>query len=205
MTQRISSSTDVSAMEVADSLAIYFAENLVGPFKDKFITFSERPRFVDLSECNGIVEKVTRTSDYNEVANTNIEAVFDLILKTAIRNQLTQAELPANILIISDMEFDSCAESNTGFGVDKHLFSVISDRYAEHGYKLPRLVFWNVCSRTGAISVIENDLGVALISGFSQNLAKMVMSGENDPWMCLVEQIMNPRYDRISSVLGFND
>ena len=85
--------------------------------------------------------------------------------------------------------------------VDQTLFDAIRERWEEAGYKLPRLVFWNVCSRTGTIPVAENDLGVALVSGFSPNIADMVMSGELDPYKCLVDKLMSDRYKPVSDAL----
>lgn len=194
--------TNISCLDVANALAIYFAERSSGQFKDKYITFSEHPQLVNLSSGKSLRDKIGIARTHNEVANTNIEAVFDLILTTAIKAHMRQSELPANILILSDMEFDSCATtSNFGsanryrsHGIDKKLFSVIAKRYAEHGYKLPRLVFWNICSRTGTIPVKENDLGVALVSGFSPSIVKMVLSNSTDPFECLLEQLNSERY-----------
>lgn len=121
---------------------------------------------------------------------------------------MTQEELPKNILVISDMEFDSCAYSNPGSyrsyrerGVSRTLFDEIAARYRRAGYKLPRLVFWNVASRTGTIPVKENDMGVALVSGFSPNVAKMVMSGKTDPFEALLETLNSPRYDKVREAL----
>ena len=137
------------------------------------------------------------------MANTNIEAVFDLILATAINNNLAQEDIPANILIISDMEFDTCACSNRNHygGVDNKLFKVIEQKYKNAGYKLPRLVFWNVNSRTNTIPVRENNMGVALVSGFSVNICKMVMSGKTDPFECLLETLNTPRYQPVEDAL----
>lgn len=199
MTTTLGGGTGVTALEVANALAIYFAERSSGQFKDNYITFSERPQLVDLSGGNTLRDKLAIARRHSEVANTNIEAVFNLILETAMRNRMEQKDLPANILIISDMEFDSCASSNGGDRwsnrrPDARLFAVIAKRYEDAGYKLPRIVFWNVNSRTGAIPVKENDLGVALVSGFSVNIAKMVMSGQTDPYLCLVEQLNDIRY-----------
>ena len=198
----------VSALDVANALAIYFAERSSGQFKDKYITFSERPQLVDLSHGKSLRDKIKIALSHDEVANTNIEAVFDLILNTAIKNHMSQDDIPQNILIISDMEFDGCAVSNSyrgGYGrnkgVDSRLFQVITQRYEDAGYKLPRLVFWNVNSRTGAIPVIENDLGVALVSGFSTNIVKMVMSGQTDPYECLLETLNTERYAPIEEAL----
>ena len=198
--------SSVTALEVANALAIYFAERSSGQFKDKYITFSERPQLVDMSNCNTLHSKLQKALAHSEVANTNIEKVFDLILTTAVANHMAQEDLPKNVLIISDMEFDSCATCgvSSGWGINrpnKKLFDVIAQKYAAHGYKLPRLVFWNVNSRTGTIPVKENDLGVALVSGFSVNIAKMVMSGKTDPYECLLETLNSERYAPVEEAL----
>jgi hypothetical protein len=199
--------TSVSALSVANALAIYFAERSSGQFKDKYITFSERPQLVDLSHAKTLHHKLQIAQQHHEVANTNIEKVFELILSTAIRNHMSQDDLPKNILIISDMEFDSCVVSGEygSYYADrcpnKRLFSVIKKRFENAGYKMPRLVFWNVCSRTKTVPIKENELGVALVSGFSVNVAKMVMSGKTDPFECLLETLNSERYAPIEEAL----
>lgn len=204
----------VTALEVANSLAIYFAEHSSGEFKDKYITFSETPQLVDFSSANSLKDKLRIALNHTECANTNIEAVFNLILETAINNRMEQKDMPKNILIISDCEFDSMVCCGTGkrdsWGCyrnfsrpDATLFDTIKKKFNDAGYSLPRLVFWNVNSRTGTIPVKENALGVALVSGFSVNVAKMVMSGNLDPFECLLETINAPRYDQIESIITF--
>ena len=217
MTCGVDPKSNVTALDVANALAIYFAERSSGQFKDKYITFSENPQFVDFSNCNSLHAKLQMARAHNEVANTNIEKVFDLILTTAVNNRMRQEDLPANVLIISDMEFDSCATSGESAPRQRYgyfyysvgtvaptqrLFEVIAQRYAMYGYKMPRLVFWNVNSRTGTIPVKENDLGVALVSGFSVNVVKMVMSGKTDPFECLLETLNSERYDPVDKALN---
>ena len=193
--------TNVTALDVANALAIYFAERSSGQFKDNYITFSRRPQLVDLSKGKNLREKIQIALRHDEVADTNVEAVFDLILTTAITNGMSQDELPESILIISDMEFNRCAYASYG-SLDARLFQVIAKKYADAGYKLPRLVFWNVNSRTGAIPIKENDLGVALVSGFSTNIVKMVMSNQTDPYACLLEALNVERYAPIGEALA---
>lgn len=199
--------TSVTAWEVAHALAIYFAERLPGVYKDQYITFSSRPQLVKLGGAGTLLGKLKIAMQHAECANTNIEAVFDLILETAKKNRLRQNEMPKNILIISDMEFDECATINrasnqwSNVRPSKTLFKEIARRYKLAGYQLPRLVFWNVNSRTGTIPVKENDLGVALVSGFSPNIAKMVLSGKLDPYECLLETLNSPRYDAVRAAL----
>lgn len=102
MTTTVDNNSRVTALEVANALAIYFAEHSSGQFKDKYITFSERPQFVDFSNCSTLHDKLQTALTYDECANTNIEKVFDLILTTAINNHMYQDDLPKNILIVSD-------------------------------------------------------------------------------------------------------
>lgn len=185
-----------SALSVANALAIYFAERSHGPYQNHYITFSNNPKLVDLSKGKTLREKLQIASLHNEVANTDIYKVFRLILDTAVRSHSTQAELPENIVIISDMEFDRCTVN-----ADAKLFEQIHKEYRNYGYQLPRLIFWNVNSRTNTIPVIENALGVALVSGFSVNIVKMVMSGEADPYQCLLEILNSERYDPVRTAL----
>lgn len=204
MTSRIGN-TQVSAWEVAHALAIYFAERLPAPYKDQYITFSSRPQLVRLGGASSLYERLKIALQHNECANTNIEAVFDLILDTAVKNRLSQKEMPKNILIISDGEFDAMSNGRS-WGCNfrspsKALFDEIKLKFKRAGYLLPRLVFWNVNSRTGTIPVKENALGVALVSGFSPNVAKMVMSGKLDPYEALLESLNVPRYDKVREAL----
>lgn len=208
MKQAISTSTRATAYDVANSLALYFSETLRGEFHGKFITFSENPQLVDVGCYETLSEKMQETYRHREVANTNIEAVFDLVLQTAVENNLSAGDMPDSILIISDMEFDRCSEDNYGnrlmrdTGRSKTLFERIAKRFAEKGYKLPRLIFWNVCSRTMTIPVKENELGVALVSGFSINNINMILSGEMDPYLCLVHELKKERYDHVIDVVA---
>ena len=193
----------ITALDVANALAIYTSEHNSGVYKNKYITFSNTPQFVDFSEKKTLKGKLEIALQHNEVANTNIEAVFDLILGVAINNNISQEEMVDNILIISDMEFDS-AQTMWKYETQpltQPLFDKIKERYSKAGYKLPKLIFWNVNSRTGTIPVKENELGVALVSGFSVNIIKMVLSGELDPYKCLTDQLDSERYAPVEAAV----
>lgn len=188
-----------TALDVANALAIYTSEHNKGVYKDKYITFSNRPQFVDFSDKETLKEKLTLALEHNEISNTNIEAVFDLILNVAVKNDVPADEMVNNVLIISDMEFDAAQRGywERGNELSAPLFEEIKARYENNGYKLPKLIFWNVNSRTKTIPLIENELGVTLVSGFSQNVLKMVMSNKYDPYEVLIETLENERYDKI--------
>ena len=196
--------SNISALDVANALAIYFSERCSGEFKNNYITFSMNPQFVHFNEDSSLLDKLRIAFQHTECSNTNIEAVFDLILSTAVKSHMCQEDMPKNIVIISDMEFDECARSNytgdyyrLGSMPGKSLFKALADKYDSVGYKLPRLIFWNVNSRTGTIPMIENEMGVVLVSGFSVNICKMVMNGQTDPYDCLVETLNSERYSPV--------
>lgn len=190
------SKTDITCLDVSMALAIYFAERMKGAFKNKYITFGGDPQFVDISNCKNLKEKLEYAIQFNDYRNTDIRKVFALLLRTAIKHNMSQEEFPKAILILSDMEFDAGID----FAEEK-LFNEISKVYQKEGYQLPRLVFWNICSRTNTIPVKENKLGVALVSGFSPSIIKMVLSNKTDPYEVLVEQLNSERYSKLESVL----
>lgn len=194
MTWQPIGNTGCKPIDFATALAIFFAEHSKGEFKDKFITFSSSPHFVDLSDRRSLREKIWKTYRYTDCSNTDLEATFDLILNTAIRHKLTQEDLPKNLLIISDMQFDGATTAYSGAYT---LMETIEQKFAAHGYKLPRLIFWQITS-TNHVVFPEIKGNVTLVSGFSQNNYKMIMSGKLDPWECLLEVINSPRYEVLS-------
>ena len=182
------SQTAPKPAEVAQSLAIYFAERNHGAFHNHFITFSQTPRMVEI-KGRDIVEKVRYCETFDECANTNLQAVFELILRTAVDHHVPQRELPTMLYIISDMEFDCCVE-----GASLTNYEYARQSFQSHGYTLPQVVFWNVQSRHQQQPVQMNERGVALVSGCSPRIFSQVMSGEMDPYMYMMSVLGAERY-----------
>jgi hypothetical protein len=176
---------------VALSLGIYFAERNTGIFHNHFITFSRKPRLVEI-KGEDILGRVRYCRNFNEVANTNIQKVFELILETAVKNKISQAELPSTLYFISDMEFDYCSvdASITNFEYAKNLFN-------QNGYELPRVVFWNVASRNLQQPVTQNEQGVVLVSGNTPRVFSMLTSGALSPYAYMMEVLNAERYASI--------
>lgn len=186
----------VSCLTICTALTIYFAERIDGEFHDKFITFSSHPQLIDLAGANNLHDKLVKCYSHTDCSNTDINAVFQLILTTAVDAGMKQEDLPENILILSDMEFDG-----RSFHWSERLFDSIAKDYESAGYKLPRLIFWNLNSRTETIPMIHNEMGLVLTSGFSQNSAKMIMSMELDPMKALLDILNSERYEAVSEAL----
>lgn len=186
--------TNISALEVATALGIYCAGHCSDAYKNKIITFSETPRYLDFSRNITLHDKLRYLYTNNEIANTDIRRVFQLILKTALDNKLIQEDLPKQILIISDMEFDQGA-SYVGNPVEESQV-----KFEKYGYTLPRLVFWNVNSRTKTIPVTQNKLGVYLLSGFSPNVLSMLDNGELDPFKALLKILDKSCFNEVPEI-----
>lgn len=182
-----------SPITAALSLGLYFAERNTGAFRDHFITFSRSPQLVRVCG-NDIAEKVWFCTRYNEVANTDLMAVFELLLRTAVHHSVPQSEMPSRLYIVSDMEFDTCV-----MHADKTCFEAARQRFAEKGYCLPDIVFWNVASRNGHHPVTRNEQGVALVSGCTPRLFAMVAGGELSPCKVMMEILRSERYALIAA------
>ena len=176
-------------MEVSISLGIYISERNEGTFKDAFITFSERPQMEFLT--GNVWERSRQLSLADWGMNTNLEATFNLVLDKAVENNIPQSEMPDKLLIISDMEFDHCAQ---GFSA----MDMIKEKYNNAGYKMPGIVFWNVDGRMGNVPVGAKDDNTALVSGFSPTILQSILSGDlESPLELMLKTLKNERYEVI--------
>lgn len=162
------------AADVANALAIYFADKNAGAFAHHFITFSNTPV---LRELKGETLKA-KMSELRVYAggSTNIQAVFNLILSTGVRNNVPQNEMPKVIFIVSDMQFNQATNGN-----DRTNYEVIKQKYQEAGYEMPKLVFWNVASRVNETPVTQDTKNTFLASGFSTDVFQKVLNLDTSP------------------------
>lgn len=175
-----SASMNGRPLDTSVGLAIYFAERNHGPYKNKFMTFAAQPRFITLSGST-LKDKLSCV-DWGICENTNIEAAFDLILKVAVDNKLEQNDLPKALIIISDMEFDE-AQSYCGWGREvpkrETYTTLMAEKYAKYGYKLPTIVYWNVDARQDTFHAKASEPGIQFISGQSTSAFKDLIRGRN--------------------------
>ena len=169
-------------MAVALSIAMYCAERNKGDFANHFFTFSNNPTFVEIEGVD-FVDKIHRMKSADWGMSTNVEAVFDQMLRIAKQGHCSQDEIPASVIIISDMEFNSCACGNGGYGrydrgpaTNETLFETIEKRWNAAGYKMPNLVFWNVQARQDNIPMRVSG-HVSYVSGFSPVIFEQVLKG----------------------------
>ena len=175
-------------LSVSVSLALYFAERNTGQFKDHFITFSESPKLQRV-QGSTLIDRMNSIERSEWSMSTDLQAVFELLLDTAVRNGVPPEDMPTTLYIISDMEFNEAAEGETNF-------EAVERKYTLAGYARPSIVFWNVNARGDNTPVLENQDGVTMVSGFSPTVFKMVVEGKT-PERLMLDVINSERYASI--------
>ena len=190
----VSGSMTGTPMEAAVSLGAYIAEKAHGPFANHFITFSAHPELVEFNGVD-ITDKLNRCASADWGMNTNLYAVFDMLLKVALANKTPQEDMPTRLYIFSDMEFDMALQGwgNLFFNVDT-LVEGIAKKWAAHGYRMPDIVFWNLDARQDNIPAIGE--GFSYISGFSPVMIEQVLSGKTGLDL-VMEKLNSERYKNI--------
>ena len=197
-----SSSMWGTPVHVATSLGIYCAEKAGGPFAGHYVSFSRNPRLVKVEGVD-FCDKVDRIIRTDLCENTDIEKTFDMLLDTAIRNGCSQADLPQNIIIISDMEFDQARGAGRTYNwatrqyeynntTADTLMEGIAKKWANYGYQMPHLIFWNVDARQNNIPMLGNG-PISYVSGFSPSIFQTIMTGKTG-YELMMEKLDSERY-----------
>lgn len=181
--------TKITMMDVCVSIGLYIALRQTGDFNKVVMNFSGRSEIVKLKKATlaGMVQEAVGMA---WGMNTDLNAAFQNLLSFGRRNHVTDEEMPKTILIISDMEFDRCVTGG-------HLtnFEAARKEYKNAGYTLPKIVFWCLNGRPGNSPVEHNQLGVALVSGFSPSIMRSVLSAKQfSPRDVMMETINVSRY-----------
>ena len=194
-------SNAAAPINIAIGLGMYCAERIGGPFKNHYISFSSRPQLISIEGVD-FVDKVNRIYETNLCENTNLEAVFDLLLKTAKCPGVKKSDIPKSIIVISDMEIDSGTRSwswrSSIEGWTKQTAATemekIRQKWAAEGYELPHLVYWNVDARENHI--LDSGPDITFVSGASPTIFKSVLTGKS-AWDVMFDVLMSKRYEAV--------
>ena len=181
-------------MATSISLALYFAERNEGAFKNMFMTFSSEPEIIEVDEHQSLSAKLSEIMRAPWGNNTDFEAAYRLILNLAVKNHVPAKDMPEAIVVISDMQFDTaCYGSN-----NRTYVAHWRDAFEEHGYTVPRLVFWNVNSAYKNTQASKDDIGVTLLSGSSATQFKsLVNTLTTTPEEYMLEVLNSERYEAV--------
>lgn len=190
---------NTTALEVAISLGYYLAERNEGEFKHYYLTFSQDTQLNKLDPNKSLIENYRRLQNDNWGLNTNLDKAFEKILNLCLENQVASKDLPKYLIILSDMNFDKAVNETTLFSnaVSSCAFNdTIQDHwrkeYEKHGYKLPRIIYWNLV-HNGTFTCTINELDVCELSGFSPSSIVDVLSSVNEltPYNIMLNAVKN--------------
>ena len=193
----------------AIGLSIRTSEICHEAFRNRILTFSQQPSWIDVSEFGddfvGKVQKIRR--DPNWAMNTNFEALCDKILDGLVSAEVNPSETRNIILAIySDMQID--AARGWGDGDQSTMLELIKRKFAEAGlrskfrtpYSQPHILFWNL-RKTSGFPATAFDENVSFLSGYSSTLLNVFESKGIDelrkmtPYKLLSDILKNDRYN----------
>ena len=176
---------------VSQAMGLYCAERCKGLFHNQMITFESTPHLVSIQGSN-LRDKLRYIGTLPVGGSTNLEAVFDLILNTAVKYHAKQEEIPQVIYIFSDMEFNCCMHN-----ADKTVYENARERFETAGYQMPAVVFHNVNSWQMQTQVTAHTRGTALSSGASTHTMEHKFDGNITPMEHMLRVLNSKRYAMI--------
>jgi len=199
MTTSAGNNGKVTCMDVSTSLGLYISERNEGVFKNAFITFSSRPQLQLLE--GSLADRLDQLERADWGMNTDLKATFELILDQAVKHNVPLSQMPTKVLVLSDMEFDEAIGSRMYDISDWNPTAqeMIKGMYEEAGYEMPGIVYWNIQSRQDNVPTRFDEMGTALVSGFSPSIMKSILSCEElTPYNMMMETIGSARYESIT-------
>ena len=166
MTTSINGSS-ISCMTLAVALGLYVSERNEGAYKDIVCTFHSHPTLAKI-QGKTLAERVNNTRRIPWEGDTNLQATFDMLLENSIG--AAKADLPKVVLLISDMEFNSCDRNY------RSNFAAIKAKYTAAGLPMPVIVFWRVDVKVAQQPVTKHETGAILINGYSPSILKSILS-----------------------------
>lgn len=186
----VSGSMSGRPMETSVGLAIYFAERNQGEYQNCYMTFTDRPHFININPNDTLRAKVRQVMNTDVGYSTNLEAAFNYILANATYNEVDNKDMPKALVVISDMEIDRYMR---GYGID--FVGEMKGKFMARGYDLPKLVFFNVEARNDTF--LSQSTDVINVSGQSPSTFKTllgVLEGKTS-WDIMCETLNNRIYD----------
>lgn len=183
---------NVMPIDVAISLGMYCAERIGEPFKDSFITFSHSPEFIKIIGVD-FVDKVNRIVKRSQCEDTNIIATFNLLKNTIIKHDLSTAEYPDTLVIISDMQINQGSEIRSEAKLMTEM-EKLRQEWEDANLQFPKLIYWNVNAVENTI--LDAGPNISYVSGCSPSIFKSILTGKSG-WNLCLEAILADRYSNV--------
>ena len=147
---------------------------------------------------------------------------MELVLENLLKERVPVGEEPENLIVLTDMAFDAACGSNqeSSYTGNSYKYNVKTQPWQTHiemirenfktlgetmwgegkGYKVPRIVIWNLSNRCEDIHSKSSEEGVVMLSGWSPALFKVLMAKGLEiqtPLTALRYLLDDPMYDLV--------
>ena len=182
-------------------------------WKNRILTFDSNPVWHEVDPEDTLPEKIRKLQQAPWGGSTNFQRAADLIIEVAKGAQLSQSEMPKQLIIITDMCFNAAVgDWNTPDGeLDKNSMThieIVKKKFKDAGYECPVIILWNVRSNDVTFQNRSDDTGVICLGGFSVGLLKSLLDGEEldlsqtTPCEMLLNTLGKERYHDIHEILA---
>jgi hypothetical protein len=190
----------------AIGLSIRLSEITHPAFRNRVLTFSNNPQWINLENENTLVEKVRKLKTADWGMNTDLYAAMRKILDALIENEVGPSEVKNLVLaIFSDMQIDQAYTDNRKtlqFRL-KTMFELagLESTYREP-YPVPHILYWNLRTTSGFPTKTTEE-NVTMFSGYNASLLNVFSEKGMDeltnvtPYMMLNSTLNVSRYESL--------
>ena len=185
---------------VSMAMGLLISEVTTDEFQDTMLTFDSTPKMHRLPKGTIFdrVKTIINSMSLGQGTSTDFQKAMDLILAELKAKRCLPGKEPDNLIVLTDMNWDQACGSNessyyTG-NAYRHIVKTSSwqthvemireafkrageDLYGEgNGWKMPRIIIWNIASTSTDFHAQTDTPGVAMLSGWSPTLFKTLQS-----------------------------
>ncbi len=195
-------------MQVSLGMGLLVSELNHPAFRNSLMTFDSTPKWITFGENDTLHEKITKTYNTGFGLSTNFEAAFRMVLDRLVEHKVPVGEEPDDFVVFTDMGFDEASGGANGKAIGKAGWETLVDKFqrefaAAGGWKMPRLIIWNLRSEYKNYHAKADQKGVLTLSGWSPSAMRVITAGAhvNTPYEAMRELLDAPRYDPVRAML----
>lgn len=163
------------------SIALGILCSSISKIPGKLITFSDEPEVFSFDPNKDIFELFNEIRRCGWGGSTNLDATFKLLLGEMVNARKNGLDISVNfsLLILTDGQFNEMVDyDESENGGHKSFHQRQEKMFKDSGFSVPVIIYWNLATREVGFPVQSDQVGVKLVSGFSQTIMVEVMSGD---------------------------
>lgn len=191
--------SSVKPIYVSIALGLLISELNTGYLHNKIMTFSRNPKFIEI-EGETLRDKIKSISNSPFGLNTDLLKVADLIIASSLLDPTFSYK---KIICLTDMQFDAANGCNYHYENDndtdnsKNIHELFISKFKNSGLDIPELIYWNLSGKYNNYPIDINYENTSIISGFSEQLLKVILNNDKIDPLSLMDQILEPYYKNI--------